>query len=241
MRLTGRSRWAALIVPLACLGLVGCPGSTKPPAIPASTRVPAGLEGIPAGAIAHRIDAAASGIAIEVYRGGPLASMGHNHVITATEISGHVYLAPVLAQSAFDLEVPISSLVVDDPDARRAAGEGFPPDLPAEARQATRRNMLGVEVLAADDHPTVRLRSVAISGDRPQLRVTAAMTLRGVTREIEVPVDVQSIGGPLRLSGAFALRQSDYGITPFSVALGALTVRDEVRIRFDLVAIPQSH
>jgi hypothetical protein len=37
-------------------------------------------------------------------------------------------------------------------------------------------------------------------------------------------------------SGEFALRQSEFGLKPFSVAMGSLVVLDEMRIRFEVTA-----
>jgi hypothetical protein len=45
--------------------------------------------------------------------------------------------------------------------------------------------------------------------------------------------------GPLlRASGEFVLRQSDFGMTPFSVLGGLMAVQDMVGITFDLVGRP---
>jgi polyisoprenoid-binding protein YceI len=132
--------------------------------------------------------------------------------------------------------VPVSRLIVDDEAARRQAGSEFPVGVPAEDKAATRANMLSAAVLDADAHPRIQVRSVALAGAPPALDVLAAITLRGVTRRIEVPVTVSLDPQQLRVHGAFTLRQTDFGITPFSVALGAITVEDEVQVSFDLVA-----
>jgi polyisoprenoid-binding protein YceI len=66
----------------------------------------------------------------------------------------------------------------------------------------------------------------------------AALRIRNQTREVHLPIQLETSTGSLRVQGNFALRQSDFGITPLSLALGALQVQDEVRIRFDLRATP---
>jgi hypothetical protein len=43
----------------------------------------------------------------------------------------------------------------------------------------------------------------------------------------------------LRISGGFPLRQSDYGIQPFSFVGGALRLKDEIKFSFELVARKQ--
>jgi hypothetical protein len=47
------------------------------------------------------------------------------------------------------------------------------------------------------------------------------------------------MGTMLRISGEFPLRQSDYGIEPFSFAGGALRLKDELKFNFELVARKQ--
>ena len=44
------------------------------------------------------------------------------------------------------------------------------------------------------------------------------------------------MGSMLRISGEFAMRQSDFGIKPVSFAGGALRLKDEVKFKFELVA-----
>ena len=44
-------------------------------------------------------------------------------------------------------------------------------------------------------------------------------------------------GATVTASGAFQVRQTDFGITPFSVAGGAVQVADVVDVRFDITAI----
>ena len=45
--------------------------------------------------------------------------------------------------------------------------------------------------------------------------------------------------GGLRVKGQFDIKQTDFGITPLNVALGALLVQDTLKIKFDLFALAQ--
>jgi polyisoprenoid-binding protein YceI len=62
------------------------------------------------------------------------------------------------------------------------------------------------------------------------------LTWNGTTRQITVPADLEIDGGRLRVSGAFELWQSGFGIEPFSVLGGALRVEDRIDLRFELDA-----
>jgi hypothetical protein len=195
------------------------------------------LEGYAPGGQVYRIDPARSELRIRVYRGGRLARLGHNHVVASRDVRGFVFLAESLPDSVADLYVPAGTLIVDDAADRAAAGEDFDYTLDANAVAGTRRNMLGEAVLDADHHPFVRIHAAVEEGAAPDIRLRLAITIRGVTRDYVVPARLVLSAGRLMLSGALALRQSDFGITPYSVLGGALQVQDTLRLDYRIQAV----
>jgi len=97
--------------------------------------------------------------------------------------------------------------------------------------------MLRAEVLDGAGHPAVVVRASRISGTWQQPVIVARITLRGTTREIEVPVELRLDSQSMLAQGTLRVRQSDFGITPFSVGGGAIQVADEVDVRFEIVAV----
>jgi polyisoprenoid-binding protein YceI len=191
---------------------------------------------VPAGARAYDVDADASEVTLRVYRAGPLARLGHNHVITSTGESGVAWVAAGPGQSGFVVRVPVAGLVVDDPAARAAAGTDFPGEVPADAREGTRRNMLRPEVLDGDRYPEIVVRADALGGTWEQPSAEARVTLRSETRSLPVPLSVEMQGNALVARGSFRILQSEFGIKPFSVAGGAIQVADEVEVAFEIRA-----
>lgn len=189
------------------------------------------------GAEIYQIDPQASVLHIHVFRGGTFARLGHNHVITSKSVTGRVWMRPQFSDSGFELSFPVADLIVDDPDARRAAGSDFPPEIPAADKDGTRKNMLRKEVLDAENYPKVTVKSAAISGSMQAPRLTASITIKDATRDVVVPASIAVNGGRLTASGEFDIQQTDFGMKPFSVALGALEVQDRLHVRFDLVAV----
>jgi hypothetical protein len=57
-----------------------------------------------------------------------------------------------------------------------------------------------------------------------------------VSRDVQVPVKMAVEGGKLTASGEFDILQTEFGIKPFSVALGALEVQDKLHIKFNITA-----
>jgi polyisoprenoid-binding protein YceI len=222
---------------LLSLLLAACPRPVRPPA-PAPT-VPPTPTTDTRGATVYQVDPAGSQLAILVYRGGKLSRLGHNHVMTSQEVTGRVWVHPEFSRSGFELAFPVAKLVVDDAEARRAAGGDFPPDIPQSDKDGTRKNMLKPEVLDGDHYAEVKLRSAKIAGTLAEPQVTAHITIKDASRDVEVPVKIGVEGAKLSASGEFDILQSDFGIKPFSVALGALEVQDRLHIKFTIVAQKQ--
>jgi polyisoprenoid-binding protein YceI len=90
-------------------------------------------------------------------------------------------------------------------------------------------------VLDAEHYPFVEVRARRL-GDTGQLR--ADITLHGTTRPYTVPATIELVPQGVVARGTLTLKQTDFGITPFSVLGGAMAVQDTLEIRFDLPARP---
>jgi polyisoprenoid-binding protein YceI len=209
------------------------PGPQAP--MPAATTTTGGVA-IPAGAKVFDIDPQRSVVSIRVYRSGPMAKLGHNHVITSAEESGFAWRGPTPAESGFELRIPVSTLVVDDPAARAAAGPDFEGPVPESAREGTTKNLLRAEVLDAAQFSDVTVRASGLGGAWQAPVAQADVTIKGVTQRVEVPLDLAEAGGTLTARGTFRLRQTEFGMVPFSVAGGAIQVADEIVLAFEIVA-----
>lgn len=216
-------------------GLWGC--QTSPPPAPA-TRAPAPAEkpGIPAGANRYRVIAEESLLQILVYRGGAMARLGHNHVIASHHLDGEVHLAHDPLATRFDIRVPVNELTIDEPAMREGAGPDFPPGVPQSARDGTRKNLLSEALLDGANYPVIRLRATDVTAAGHEFDVGVEITLKNQVRQVRVPVQMERRPGALVARGEFALKQSELGLKPFSVAMGTLVVLDEMKIRFEISA-----
>ncbi|HSH26170.1 MAG TPA: YceI family protein [Wenzhouxiangella sp.] len=182
------------------------------------------------------VDRQASSVRLIVRAEGPMARLGHPHVIGGQVIEGEVVLARSWRDSALRLAMDVSDLAIDR-SAWRAA-EGFAAVMDGEAVEGTRRNMLSPALLDAEAHPEILIESIAISGPRWQPDIRVLVTLAGQAREVTVPVALTIDDQSLTATGRFVILQSDFGLTPYATAGGALRVADEVLIRFRIVARP---
>ncbi len=209
-------------------------GCALPPKVlpPAASAPPVA---VPSGPY-ERYELVASRVEIRVYRDGPMAQLGHNHLITADGLSGAIDLRNPAGESRFSFELPLASLVVDDPAARAAAGPDFAKEVPQADRDATRHNMLGSSVLDALRQPVLRLRAESIEGGPAEFLALVRVGIRGEERILSVPLTVRILDGLISVHARFSLHHADLGLTPYSVALGILRVRDEIEIECRLEA-----
>ena len=235
------ARTGAFFAAILSIGsLTGC--VTRQPALPAAGQVsaarlvPSPLLGQP-----FEVVPAQSELTVLVYRAGPLAALGHNHVIACRCVTGTLYLPRDPLRGSFDLRIAVEEFIVDDPALRASERSAdFPPDVPDSARQGTRHNMLSAKQLNAAQYPDITLRAErlrhAASGGPDDLTADVLLRFRGQPREVSVAVSYAIRGGEIVVTGAFPLRQTDLGLTPFSALGGALRVRDDMSIRLRIVA-----
>ena len=197
----------------------------------------------------YRIDESRSELRILVYRAGPLAHLGHNHVIVNRSIQGVVNVAETAQETEFSMEVPAAAFVVDDAQARSEEGADFAAAVPDEAKSGTLHNMLSTSLLDSEEFPAITIKSIAVAGapGTPRsavqdagtlLTVTVAISVAGHESRVDVPFTLRRDSDHLSAAGSLELRQTALGLTPFSLMLGALQVQDAMTVKFNIVAGP---
>jgi len=257
MRVSRRCKPFLSALSLALLS--GCPSPPRAPPAPQAVPPPTAAAPAAHAGTPYQIVPQSSLLTILVYRGGALASAGHNHVIASHDLTGAIYIPSGVLQSSFEVHVPVATLTVDEAAlrAQQPVAE-FPAEVSDGAKEGTRRNMLGEALLDAERNPEIVLRSLRLEPandkptDPPGVVAYVQSSVRGQLRTFTVPVRYRfrtagadggadaaggaGANGIVEASGDFALRQTDLGLTPFSALLGALQVQDEMRISFRIVA-----
>jgi hypothetical protein len=167
--------------------------------------------------------------------------VGHQHAIEGKLRHGQLSFQPEkLGSLSFDMP----SFDADTLRARQYLG------LSGETDEATRgkvnANMLGPEILDVQHFPEARLDKVRVQAkssksarDLPECLMSGEFTLHGKTRPVEVLCDHEMKNGWHHLRGAFRIKQSDFGIKPFSKMMGAIGVADELVIHGELWIAPE--
>ena len=196
--------------------------------IPETKEQPATVEG---SAGVFVIDGRSSRFTVRAVAAGMLSAMGHNPTIGIRDFSGELKFSPEqLNAGAFRLAIRSSSLAVQD-------------DISDRDRREMER-LMNEEVLESAKFPEILYESAQISvstmGDALySAQMNGELTLHGIKRSVPITARVAMMGSMLRASGNFALRQSDYGIKPVTVAGGALKLKDELKFSFEVVARKQ--
>lgn len=162
---------------------------------------------------------------------------GHEHGIEGTIRAGRIMLRET--ENAGELVFDMRTFVADTDRARQYVGlEGSTGG--STAHQVT-ENMLGSSVLDVERYPTATFRVDSATPitersrrDLPQYRLVGKFTLHGVTRPLTVIADVEEKNGWTHLRGEFTVLQTDFGIRPFTKALGAVGVADRLTIYGDV-------
>ena len=212
--------------------LVSIQSCRAPPSLPSRDDLTAG----PPGAVLFRVDSVRSQAWLYLHSDGPLARLGHSHVIVTHGLRGSVWIHPQLDLSSCDLRLPVDTWVVDDPQERTNAGGEFTLPLDAAARQGTREHMLADQQLNAKVFPEMRLRCTHVRAAGEGVRLDLTVTLRGRDVSLAAPVNWQRDGNNFQASGEFLFKQTELGMEPYSALLGALRVADQIRARFVIMA-----
>lgn len=154
-------------------------------------------------------------LAVNTGRTGAVAKAGHDLLLHVTGWDGTLEIGAGPAPSRLEVRADGGSLKVQE-------GTGGMQALDDDDK-ANIEQTIDDEVLRRDQI-TFRSTDVAANGDG--LRVTGDLTLLGHTAPLVLDVAVND--GTLTAAGV--VRQTDFGVKPYSALFGALKVADEVRV-----------
>lgn len=221
---------------LSAVVLAGCAAPPRGEAPPAAVTPPVAAGPAESQRGAQSWTVVASHLEVRVYRDGPMQKLGHDHLITSDGLVGRIALGTPPAETAFELSLPLESLVVDDAAARIAVGGIFAAPVPQKDRDATRHNMLGAKLLDSASQDTMRLTSESVAGGPGSFEARVRVLIAGRESLVSAPFTVTIEGDRLEAHAGFRLTHADLGLEPFAVALGALRVREDFDVDLTLEA-----
>ncbi len=175
------------------------------------------------------IDVAKSEITVILTQEGLLGRLRPTNTVSVKKFSGQVVLPPG-NESAGSVTLDAESGSLENADKNMS-----------DIEKREFQNILHKIVLETEKYPSIKFQSVSITnlsktGDVRNFTLNGKLTLRGVTRNVSLPVKVTLANGQLRATGEGGFKQTLFGITPYSGGLGTIKVGDEVKVSFNVVA-----
>ncbi len=188
-----------------------------------------------AGAEGRRFEVGQGRLLVRVYRSGSMARLGHNHTIEAPIHGVFSLLGSAVTAELF---VRPAELVVDRQETRTSQGEDFAKPVKAADVEGTRGNLLSENVLNPLQHPFIRASIDSAVTGSGFTAVTFELAGKQFTRELEIQTLEDDPCNP-RYAGELTLSHGDFGLQPFSILGGAIAVKDEFEVVFELTGVRQ--
>jgi polyisoprenoid-binding protein YceI len=155
-------------------------------------------------------------LSVRTERAGAAAAAGHDLVFRVNSWEGKLSVGEDPAEATIELTAdPTSLRVVESSGGMEALDD----------RDTTSiHETIDAEVLEGREI-AFRSTKVQIEPDGGRLQALGELTLAGQTRPVEVDLVAGAAG---ELTGHAAIKQSDWGMKPYSTLFGALKVKDEV-------------
>jgi hypothetical protein len=158
---------------------------------------------------------------VKTGRRGAAAKVGHDLVIDVTSWRATLDVGPDAGQIGLELDADAGSLRVRE-------GIGGIQPLDDDDKDEIRRT-IDDEVL--EEHPVeFRSTDVEASHGGRRLLVSGVLEMAGHSRQVDFELSVSSDG---QITGSAILKQTDWGIEPYSGLFGALKVADEIEVFVD--------
>jgi polyisoprenoid-binding protein YceI len=176
----------------------------------------------------YRIEPAPdSRITLEVYKTGLMN--GKKHLLVFERYQGRIeYDAANPAQSRVELTIQAASLLVQDDWVNESERKKI-------ADEALNKQLI------VEQHPELKFQSRSIRpADAPgHYEVRGELTIRDLARPVIVQVTMSAPReGVLLFEGEATVAMKDYGMKPPSAALGLIGTKNEMKVIFQLHAVP---
>ena len=187
------------------------------------------LLSIAAAAQAGGVDVARSHVYVFVGK----ARGGHDHAMEGLLSKGDLDLSR--QENAGSLTFDLKSLSADTAAARKVLRLAGQTD--ANARSQVTATMLSAAVLDTAKFPTAEFQVQKVQAlpddpkePGPHYQLDGELTLHGVKRPVRLNVATEVVDGLTRMRGTVELKQTQFGIKPYSKLFGAIGVNDQLRV-----------
>ena len=170
----------------------------------------------------HQFGTGHGRITLRTSRDGLVAQAGHDLTIDAARWSGELVVAADLTPESLQVKVDLGALVV------RAGTGGIKPLSDRDKREIA---VTARKTLSADRYPEATFTATSFEPAGDGGTIVGTLTLAGHSRPERLQVSQSSPGV---YHATTTIRQTDFGLKPYSAFLGSLKVADAVDVEVDL-------
>jgi polyisoprenoid-binding protein YceI len=175
----------------------------------------------------YLLDAAQSQLTVQAFARGALSVLGHSPTFAARALTGEIRFAgDAIADAAIQLTVQADSLALVDAVSANDRDE---------IERRMRQEVLETAVYPAIVFQSTQIAASKIADDWYRLGIAGKLSLHGVTNAHRLDAQLRVIDNEIRLSGDCALSQPAFRIKPVSALGGLITLKDDLRIGFELM------
>jgi polyisoprenoid-binding protein YceI len=180
--------------------------------------------------VAYRVVAEESRMTVHVGTAGLFKVFGHEHNIQVKGIAGRVEWNPEApASSRFTLEVDAASLTVADEEL-------------SEKDRAQVQSDMETKALALPQNPKIVFVSTEVrveksEGANRRLKLRGTLSLRGVTKPVEVPLTLEVAEGRLTAKGEMELDGRTWSVPQIAAVGGSVKTKEELQLAFEIAAV----
>jgi polyisoprenoid-binding protein YceI len=179
------------------------------------------------GVVHYRLVPDESKFTVQAFAEGLFSAFGHDPVLAIKDFRGEVQFVPGSFESAsLNITIKADSILLTNEVKEKDR---------SEIEQTMRE-----QVLEIDKYPEIAFVSSNISvtrlaEGRYRARVIGDLTFHGATQKnLWITSEVNVSGESLSARGEFSLKQTDFGIKPFSAVGGTIKLKNELKFTFDI-------
>jgi len=179
------------------------------------------------GVVRYRLVPAQSTFTVQAFAEGLLSAFGHDPVLAIKDFSGEVQFVPGSFEAAFlKMTVKADSIVLSTEVKEKDR---------IEIEQTMREQVLEIAKYPEIVFVSSNISVTKLAEGRYRARVIGDLTFHGATQKnLWITPEVTVSGESLSAKGVFSLKQTDFGIKPFSAAAGTIKLKNELKFSFDI-------
>jgi len=181
------------------------------------------------GVVRYRLVPAQSTFTVQAFAEGLLSAFGHDPVLAIKDFSGEVQFVPGSFEAAsVKMTVKADSIVLSTEVKEKDR---------IEIEQTMREQVLEIAKYPEIVFVSSNISVTKLAEGRYRARVIGDLTFHGATQKnLWITPEVTVSGESLSAKGVFSLKQTDFGIKPFSAAAGTIKLKNELKFSFDIAA-----